>query len=77
LIRGAGSAKSLRLTRAAERTAVLMSDSLFLAASLLYFVPISVVVAATSLAAFGRDLMPRLRTQSSEKTATQTVSKRS
>lgn len=34
-----------------------MSDSYILAASLLYFVPISLVIAATSVAAFGRDLL--------------------
>ncbi len=35
-----------------------MSDSYLFAASWLYFAVLSVAVAATSLAAFGRDLVP-------------------
>jgi hypothetical protein len=35
-----------------------MSDTYLFVASLLYFVPVAILVAATSLAAFGRELIP-------------------
>jgi hypothetical protein len=54
-----------------------MSDSIVFAASLLYFVPITVVIAATSLAAFGRELLPRLQVQRADKAASQPGSKQS